>query len=187
MINASSILTGNDFVLVPTVEKEIPYIWELLAQWKSGCLWKSMYKDYDEFFLDLSSRLTNKKDMLWTCWTKNGKASKKFGVILLSDICYGLSTEIHGIADKDIYKTMTRKSSLADKAFSKVLDFCFEGLGVARVNATFYKQDKLILALLKRHGFKRNAFLKKSVYINQEIFDTYIYGLLEEQHLNKGK
>lgn len=180
------ILTTNEIVLVPTVSKEISYIWDLLSHWASGCVWRNMYKDFSEFNEELSNRLKSPRDMIWTCWTKNGKSSKKFGTILLSDICYGLSTEIHGIADREFYEKNKPSVALTDKAFKKVLDFSFKDLGVARVNATFYKQDKLILALLKRHGFKRNALLKKSVYINKEVFDTYIYGLLEDNYLTKG-
>jgi RimJ/RimL family protein N-acetyltransferase len=181
------ILTSGDIVLVPTVVKDIDYIWGLLDQWESGSVWKSMYKDYQEFRQDLEGRLKNPTDMLWTMWTKAGKSSKKFGVILLSDICYGLSAEVHGVIDKSIYQIVAGKQkpkfTLADKALRMVLKYCFNDLGVARVNGTFYQRSPLIEALLRRNGFKRNALLRKSVYVNGEIRDTYIFGILEDDFL----
>jgi len=186
-----TILSTSDILLVPTVEKEIPYIWDLLDQWPSGCVWKSMYKDYEDFEEDIKLRLKDhQRDAIWTCWTKSGKASKKFGIAMLTKIAFGLSADIHGIADKEFYKNLQNKRlrrTYADKAADLVLKHCFETLGVARVNATFYKKDPLVMALLKRHGFKRHAVLQKSVYINEQIHPTYIYGLLEDDYLGETK
>lgn len=143
-----------------------------------------MFDDYDHFHADLERTL--KEDMVWTCWTKNGKASQKFGIILLTDIAYGLSAEIHGAVDKTFLREK-RKHSIIDKTTREVIKFAFNDLGVARINATFYEKNPLVLGFLKRHGFKRNAILKKSVYIGEEIRDTFIYGLIEDDFLKENK
>lgn len=176
------ILSSTDIVLVPTVEKEIPYIWDLLGKWHSGRLWKQMYQCQEQFNNDIKSRFNSRCDIVWTVWTKQGKASKKIGIILLSDICYGLSAEIHGVYDRD-----NMKGKLSDKSFKLALDFCFNNIGCARVNARFFEKNKLLIDFLSRHGFRRNAYLKKSVYINENIHDTYIYGLLEDDYLKEDK
>lgn len=183
MIDTIPIISKGDFVLVPTDKSDIKYIWDILNHWTSCEAWKSMYKSFQDFEDDINYRMD--KDLIWTCWTKNGKASKKFGMIMLTNIAYGLSADIHGIADKSYMKES--RTSIVDRSFDSVLSYAFNELKVARVNATFYRKDTMLEAFLKRQGFKRNAILKKSCYINGEVADTFIYGLLEDDYLLREK
>ena len=63
------------------------------------------------------------------------------------------------------------------KAIREMCRLAFEEYGMVRVFAAVYSYNKGSCRVLEKNGFIMEGVLKKSVYKNGKIFDSYMYGL----------
>ncbi|MBN2309180.1 MAG: GNAT family N-acetyltransferase [Candidatus Hydrogenedentes bacterium] len=71
-----------------------------------------------------------------------------------------------------------RNSFLAAISFYRVLEYCFQELGMHRVNLFVYAFNARSWRVIERSGAKRELLLREHVARDGEVYDMYGYGLL---------
>jgi RimJ/RimL family protein N-acetyltransferase len=69
----------------------------------------------------------------------------------------------------------------AGEALRRVLDFAFDDLDLARIEADVDPRNDASIRLLERLGFQREGLLRGRWRVGGEVQDALIYGLLREQ------
>lgn len=68
---------------------------------------------------------------------------------------------------------------IATEAVRIMCRTAFEQYGLARVYAAVYSYNKGSCRVLEKCGFLMEGVLRKSVFKNEELFDSYMYGLVD--------
>ena len=164
------VLEGNKVLLFPFAPKDGDYLLELLSGDEKGYLGRyslakvpeEARKAYLYFLLQKNTALT------WAVHTKEGKASKKIGFMILSEPDEHSGT-IEGIMDpsivKDLAKVLKRKDkyTYAEDCVRAVCDFCFHELNMERVEAQVMAKNKASMALMSRAGFTKEGEIRNAV------------------------
>ncbi len=66
---------------------------------------------------------------------------------------------------------------IATEAVKKMCSIAFDQYSLARIFAAVYSYNKSSCKVLEKCGFDMEGVLKKSVFKNGQIFDSYMYGL----------
>lgn len=68
---------------------------------------------------------------------------------------------------------------IATEAVRMTCRAAFEQYGLARVYAAVYSYNKSSCRVLEKCGFLMEGVLRKSVFKNGQLFDSYVYGLVD--------
>lgn len=71
----------------------------------------------------------------------------------------------------------------AQEALRAVLTYGIEALELARVEADIDPRNEASCRLVERVGFRREGYLRERWYVNGEVADTALYGLLAREFL----
>jgi len=76
------------------------------------------------------------------------------------------------------------KQGYGSEAFEKILDFAFKKLKLRRIEASVYPGNPSSGKLLKKFGFKKEGYARKShfCFADKKIKDAIQYGLLKEEY-----
>lgn len=183
------ILYGRRVTLFQMSESDIDYFHFLLKH--EGYLMGQVYfKDFESYFAYVTREILEKRILIWTAWTKNGKASEKFGFIALSNFT-PWSVEVHGFSDKKIMKGLMKllkrpdKYTYAEDALRIIVNYCFEDLRIHRIESECFKSNLLARRLLEKVGFKREGLRMDSVMFNGNWESIFYYGLINENGKEK--
>src|SRR3990167_8192373 len=155
------IIYGKRVVLTPFDKSDIDYFHFLLKH-EGYLMGQCYFKDFDSYFSYIAQQILNKQILVWTGWTKNGKASEKIGFIALSDFT-PWSAEIHGFSDKKIMKGLaklldrTDKYTYAEDSFKTLVDYSFSELKIHKLETQCFRSNRVARKLIEKVGFKREG------------------------------
>ena len=179
------ILYGKKVTLFPFQESDVDYFHFLLKH--EGYLMGQVYfKDFESYFAYVAREILNGQILLWTGWTKDGKASEKIGFIALSNFT-PWSAEVHGFSDKKIMKGLVRlleredKYTYAEDSLRTIIKYCFDELNIHRLESECFKSNEAARKLLEKVGFKREGLRVDSVKFNGNFESIFYYGLINEK------
>jgi len=180
------ILEGKKTLLFPFAPADFDYFFELYEQekYKFGELKKIGDKEQIKMFLIQS--FASLSLLAWVGYTKEGKASRRAGIIYLFDIT-DRSCSIHGVVDKQFLKGLAKRLKQKDKltytedALRTVLNFCFTEFNRERVDTTIPKNNRLAIALVKKVGFKQEGILREYAKIDDNPIDVVILSILKKE------
>ena len=67
----------------------------------------------------------------------------------------------------------------ASEALRRMIDYCFDEFGLARLEADVDPENLSSLKLLERHGFEREGYFRKRWLMRGKWFDSVMFGLLK--------
>ena len=179
------IIYGKKVTLFPFSEADIDYFHFLLKH--EGYLMGQVYfKDFESYFAYVAREILNQQILLWTGWTKDGKASEKIGFISLSHFT-PWSVEIHGFSDKKIMKGLVRlleredKYTYAEDSLRTIINYCFDDLKIHRVETECFNSNIPAKKLIEKAGFIREGRRIQSVKVNDQFEDIIYYGLINQE------
>jgi RimJ/RimL family protein N-acetyltransferase len=181
------VLEGSKVLLFPFAPKDGEYLVELLSGDEKGFMGQfSLAKVPEEakksyLYLVLQQNVA----LTWVVQTKEGKASKKIGFIILSKPDTHSAT-LEGILDpaivKDLVKVLKRKDkyTYAEDAVRTVCDFAFHDLQMERIETLVRKDNKASLALMDRAGFAKEGEIRNAVKLeNGKMVNSVLFGKLK--------
>lgn len=177
------ILYGKKVTLFPIAEADIEYLHFLLKH-EGKTMGQVYFKDFDSWFAFIAGQILQGQMVVWTAWTKEGKASKKFGFISLSDFT-DHRVSIHGFTDKSIMKGIVRllkdedKYTFAEDALRTAIDYVFNDLRLHKINSECLWSNVACRRLLEKCGFEREGRIREAVCIEREYQDIALYGLIK--------
>ncbi|MRG87160.1 GNAT family N-acetyltransferase [Salinibacillus xinjiangensis] len=74
---------------------------------------------------------------------------------------------------------------ITSEAVSEVLRYSFEELGLFRMGAVTYPQNKTSIHVLKKFGFSKEGVLRGYIYQNQQSHDACVFSLLRSEWSSK--
>jgi [ribosomal protein S5]-alanine N-acetyltransferase len=74
------------------------------------------------------------------------------------------------------------KQGLATEAISAMIRFCFQDLGLHRVQAFIHPDNTPSLKLIEKLGFRREGLLRENLRVGDEWRDDLLYALLSTDH-----
>ncbi|MEC1416877.1 GNAT family N-acetyltransferase [Bacillus haynesii] len=80
----------------------------------------------------------------------------------------------------EIHPNYWRKGYMSE-ALSKILSHASETLGLTRIGAVVFTENTASNKLLTKMGFQKEGILKKYMYQNGKVYDTYVYSFIPEQ------
>ena len=130
--------------------------------------------------------LINNGLIVWSIFTKEGKATRRVGFVYLNDV-NTYSAFIQGIMDQHFARGLIKefrkkKYTYSEDALRTLVTFVFEKMSLQRVQADMIESNHLAIALLERVGFRKEGLLKKAVLLNGEAKNIVIMGLLKEEY-----
>jgi len=186
----AKIIEGVKTILFPFKAGDFPYFFEVYHQTdklKLGELGKLGDDENIKEFLMFA--FADGKIIAWTAYTKQGKASKKAGIIYLFDIT-NHSCSIHGIVDKTLLKGLAGKLKQKDKltyaedSLRAVIKFCFADMKRERVDTTIPASNRLALALAVKCGFRKEGKLRSYAECEGKMIDVVILSILKGEFDN---
>ena len=119
---------------------------------------------------------------IWSCYTKNGKASQKIGYLYLDDIT-PLACSLLGMLDKSITRGLAKilksgKYSWAEDAVRTLCKYIFDN-GINRIEYAFFTNNKLSENLAKKCGFSFEGIKRQCFKFGEELRDIHYYSLLK--------
>lgn len=73
------------------------------------------------------------------------------------------------------------RKGFASEAISEVLSYGFEELGLTRVGAIVFKENKASNKLLMKMGFEKEGVLRDYMYQNGVSYDTNVYSIVKSE------
>ncbi|HNX02878.1 MAG TPA: GNAT family protein [Candidatus Cloacimonas sp.] len=182
-------IIGKRVILFAFEATELKHFVELHRADKNGmlgrfCL-KEMTQEAGEAYF--TALILSGQIRIWSCYTKNGKASQKIGYLYLDDIT-PLGCSLIGILDKSITKGLIKilksgKYSWSEDAVRTLCNYIFEN-GINRVEYAFFSGNKLSENLAKKCGFSFEGIKRQCFKFGEELRDIHYYSLLKSD-LNK--
>ncbi len=126
-----------------------------------------------EYYIDLCLSTNEDKDLFFAI-DVDGKAVGSIGVFKKEDV-YRKSAEIGYWLGEEYWG-----NGIISDAVKQVCEIAFEKLDVVRIFAEPYAHNAGSRRVLEKAGFKLEGTLAKSVFKNDEYFDSCIYALLKE-------
>jgi len=74
------------------------------------------------------------------------------------------------------------KQGLATEAVSAMIRFCFQDLGLHRLQAFIHPDNTPSLKLIEKLGFRREGLLRENLRVGDEWRDDLLYALLSTDH-----
>lgn len=103
----------------------------------------------------------------------NGQAVGSIGVFLKDDV-YSKSAELGYWLGEPFWG-----KGIMTNAVKMICDEAFRKFDIVRIFAEPFSFNIGSQKVLEKSGFKLEGILKKSVYKNQEFYDTFVYGLVK--------
>jgi RimJ/RimL family protein N-acetyltransferase len=186
-VQAYKILYGNKTVLYPFFpDKDMAYFWEVYGEGSPEKLGEWMkVGDADSISKFIVRSLDASVLQMWIGYTKEGKASKRCGIIYIIGVKPHI-VSIHGAADKRYIKGLDKKLKEKNKvtftedAFKAVLNYCFDTLKVDRVETTIEKSNKLAQALAVKCGMEKEGVLRKYIKVDDHAIDMVMLSKIKE-------
>lgn len=122
---------------------------------------------------DIRKDFENQKGINWTIKIKN--SSEAIGYMSLWRIDHQNHRAELGYALKKEYW----KQGISYEAAEKVIDFAFHNLKVHSIMANINPLNKGSEALLKKLGFRQEAYFREDFYFNGKFLDSAIFSLLQ--------
>lgn len=181
------ILYGKKTVLYPFFPpKDMEYFWEIYGNGSRDNLGELASLDgreaVDRYIVNA---LSTGMFEIWVGYTKEGKASKRVGIIftmLMKDHIIS----IHGAVDKKFLKGLDKKIKEKDKvtytedAFRVVLNYCLDTLAIPRVETTINENNKLAIALAVKCGMEKEGVLRKYIKTDDHFQDMVMLSKIKE-------
>jgi ribosomal-protein-alanine N-acetyltransferase len=105
-----------------------------------------------------------------------------------TDLCLGLVNYHDGhirnkrVAIGYIISPAHCRQGIATEAVSTMIRFCFEGLGLHRLQAFIHPDNAPSLSLVDKLGFRREGLLRENLRVGAEWRDDLLYALLSTDH-----
>ncbi len=189
------ILEGKKSILFPMQLTDIDYYVDLHIKEKNKVfsdLERQLLKTREDVKEFLLARLTLPTTLCWVIVTKEGKASKKVGFVLLTEWINKISVNIHGVMDTSIYKGLLKKYKdnkekvyIADDAYRTVVKHCFKDLELLRVGAIIAKSNRLAIQISKRIGLKKEGEIRNAIIQNGKPENLVLMSILKEEFKEK--
>lgn len=135
-------------------------------------------------------KLLIKQEVLWIFSLKTLKRKKEFDGELKEKAERGLIGTIglnawspkHKRAEigYKIHPNHWRKGYMSE-ALSKILSYASETLGLTRIGAVVFTENTASNNLLTKMGFQKEGILKRYMYQNGKVYDTYVYSFLPQK------
>lgn len=174
-------IIGKKVLLFPFEAVELKDFVKLHREDKEGrmgkfCLKKMTQEEAEKYVVTL---LLTKDIEIYSCYTKEGKATKKFGYVYFTNIT-DFSACIVGILDKFALKGLSKimrkgKYSFTEDALVTITKHYFSLPNKERLEYKVFTDNLLSVKLAKKAGFKkegilRNAFLNDGKFKNIAIY-----------------
>jgi len=106
---------------------------------------------------------------VWLATTKQGKGSRPIGFLYLTNIL-PFRVNVHGMISKvflkDIVKELETRYTYTEDCYTGFIDWCFNNLGIERLETIIKRDNGLAYRIDKKVGFKTEGVLKS--YIKEE-------------------
>lgn len=182
------ILEGKKTILFPFEMTDFDFFFKVYSQTEKHKLGElRKLGDEKKIKLFLMNAMANGLLVAWVAYTKEGKASKKGGVIYIFDITQH-SCSVHGIIDKDLLKGLAtrlkskKKLTYTEDALRTVVKFCFGEFNRERVDTNIPVDNRLAIKLAEKVGFKKEGVLRKYAKIGDKTLDVAIYSMLKGEY-----
>lgn len=184
------VLIGKKVILFPLEECDLETFIKLHREDRNGYMCRFCLKNMspDEAKAYVLNLLATGQIVVWTGFTKEGKASRRCGFIYMSDIKRH-SVSISGILDKEFARGITKylnrdKYTFSQDALHTLAQFAFEEMRVARVEMDIIENNRIALALAKKERFVKEGVLRNYVITNDQLENVVILSMLTEEWFN---
>lgn len=178
-------IIGKRILLFPFEASELTHFVELHRSDKQGMMGKFCLKEMtqEEGSAYITALFLTGQLKVWSCYTKEGRASRKIGYIYLTEIS-PFSCQLIGIIDKEILKGLAKvmrkgKYSFSEDAIRTIVDYCFCH-GMTRVEYRVFTENKLSIHLAEKSGFQREGVLRRCFLVGNEYKDIAVYSMLKD-------
>ncbi len=185
------ILYGKKTIGFPFIFQDLDHLVKLLRNDKFGYMGKFCLKKMTEEQAGhyIHTMIINGELVIWSIYTKEGKASRKAGYAYLTDIT-PFSCEVGGIMDIQFAKGLTKqlrqdKYTYAEDAFRAMLRYCFEKCGIERAQSVILEFNRRSMALDYKIGFKKEGILRKAFEYEGQLVNIHMFSLLKEEFRNE--
>lgn len=181
------ILYGKKTISFPIIYDDLGHLVSLLHEDKMGYMGKFCLKNMTiEQATEYAHRMIMSNEIVvWSVFTKEGKASRRGGYIYLTDIT-PFSCEVGGIMDINFAKGLTKhlrsdKYTYAEDAFRALLKHAFEVGNMERCQSVILEFNRRSIALDYKIGFKREGIMRKAFEFEGKLINLHIFSLLKEE------
>lgn len=178
------------------VEKDVEHFHALMKH-EGAMMGQCFFKDFDSFFAYVANQVLLGRWIVWTVWTKQGKASQNIGFIVLYDPTpCGIS--VQGLMDKSVIRNMKTmkllnkkdKYTYSEDALRTVIKHVIDDLKLNRVECCTYSTNELAKKLIEKTGFKREGRLREAALFDGKPVDILQYSIIQsdikgEAHVNE--
>ena len=178
-----SIETEN-LKLMPYRTVDDDYITKLHSNWKHSI--------FDDFEINSLNNFNNRikqaidTDTLgWVCWEK--KIPVRIGIVYFTNIIPQISALFHPVCDIAGYKIYLKNnngrihSRIMDEACLAGIKYIFKNLNLQRITGAYHSDNRAMLNLCKRLGFKQEGVIRKGTRLDNSPIDIITFGLLKEE------
>lgn len=183
-----NVLIGKRVILFNLEPADLDHFVKLHREDKNGYLHKYCFKEMtdEEARKYLIALLATQQILVFTAYTKEGKASRRAGYVYLSDVSQH-ACSLTGIMDKEFSTGLAKqlrkgKNTFSQDALHVILGYCFLKLGIERVQTDVVETNRLAMALLQREGFTKEGTLRKYICINGNDYNVAIWSILKEEY-----
>jgi len=180
-------IIGKRVILFPLVPADLENFIKLHRDDKNGFMCRFSLKNMteDEAIKYVFVLLTTAQILAFSVMTKEGKASRVAGYVYLSDITK-YSASVSGILDKEFARGLSKqlkhgKRTYSQDALHTTLGFCFDTLGLSRVEADALEHNRIIIPLLNAEGFAKEGVLRNALLTDDGLKNVVIFSLLKEE------
>lgn len=182
-------IIGKRTILFPFEATELSHFVELHRADKAGMMGKFCLREMtqEEGEAYITALIVSGQIKIWSCYTKEGKASRKFAYIYLSDIS-PFSANLAGIIDKETLRGLAKvirkgKYSFSEDSLRTITSWAFNGAGFNRLEYRVFADNRLSINLAEKSGFEREGCLRRAFKAGEDYKDVLIYSVLKD--LNK--
>lgn len=131
-------------------------------------------EDAQEFIIKINKAISNNESIYWAIALENN--SKLIGTIMYWNISKeNLRAEIGYELHPDY-----QGKGLMQEAFSKVVEFGFDKIGLHSIEALVDPYNFASIKLLERNNFLKEAHFKENIFHDGKFLDTVIYSLINK-------
>lgn len=184
-------IIGKRVILFPFEVDELGHFVELHRRDRQGMMGKFCLREMtqEEGEKYIAALFITGQLKAWSCYTKEGKATRKLGYIYLTEIS-PFSAQIVGIIDKEILKGLAKvirqgKYSFSEDAIRTMVSWAFNEAGFSRIEYRVFTDNRLSLRLAEKSGFQREGVLRRCFLDKDKYKDIAVYAVLKD--LPEGK
>lgn len=180
------ILKGKKTLLYPMTDKDFDYFFEIYQQHDPSKMAAFNYIQGGNLGITqwITNAVNNRQMAIWVGYTKEGKATRKVGIIYAVYV-NPTTVSIHGIVDTKFLKGLAVQLRKKDRltytedSLNTVLDY-FLSNGTNRVETTIDKDNRLAIQLARKCGMKKEGVLRKILKVDDHFYDMVVLSKLKE-------